>query len=110
MRLSSTVQSKGLDSLHLSLDISYSSMWALDLVSDGSGSPDPRGTGFKRWGRSKGGGGSKVGDPKQQDWKTNEVDNVTILWARSAKAGLAWPRGQDRRWLTRSVEARQQWP
>ena len=35
-----------------------------------------------------------VGDPKQQDRKTNEVDSVTILWARSAKARLAWPRGE----------------
>ena len=35
-----------------------------------------------------------VGDPKQQDQKTNEVDSMTILWARLAKAGLAWPRGE----------------
>ena len=35
-----------------------------------------------------------VGDPKQQDRKTNEVDSVTILWARSAKARLAWPWGE----------------
>ena len=48
----------------------------------------------QRWGRSEGGGGPKVGDLKQQDWKTNEVDNVTILWVRSAKAGLAWPQGK----------------
>ncbi|KAK7819008.1 hypothetical protein CFP56_040727 [Quercus suber] len=53
-----------------------------------------RGAGFKRWGRSEGGGGPKVGDSKQQDWKTNKVDSVTILWVRSAKAGLAWPRGE----------------
>ena len=36
-----------------------------------------------------------VGDPKQQDRKTNEVDSVTILWARLAKAGLAWPRARS---------------
>ena len=35
-----------------------------------------------------------VGDPKQQDRKINEVDSVTILWARLAKVGLAWPRGK----------------
>ena len=35
-----------------------------------------------------------VGDPKQQDRKTNEVDSMTILWARLAKAGLAWPPGE----------------
>ena len=48
----------------------------------------------QRWGRTEGGGGPKVKDLKQQDRKTNEVDSVTILWARSAKAGLAWPRGE----------------
>ena len=48
----------------------------------------------QRWGRSKGRGGLKVGDLKQQDWKTNEVDSMTILWARFTKAGLAWPRGE----------------
>ena len=48
----------------------------------------------QRWGRSEGGGGSKVGHPKQQDRKSNEVDSVTILWARLAKAGLAWPPGE----------------
>nr|POE78323.1 hypothetical protein CFP56_71527 [Quercus suber] len=37
----------------------------------------------------KGGGGPKVGDPKQQNRKTNKVE-----WVRSAKAGLAWPRGE----------------
>nr|POE92989.1 hypothetical protein CFP56_48134 [Quercus suber] len=42
----------------------------------------------------KGGGGPKVGDSKQQDRKTNKVDSVTILWVRSAKAGLARPRGE----------------
>ena len=36
-----------------------------------------------------------VGDPKQQDRKTNEVDSVTILWGRLAKAGLAWPRARS---------------
>ena len=35
-----------------------------------------------------------VGDLKQQDRKTNEVDSMTILWARLAKAGLAWPPGE----------------
>ena len=36
-----------------------------------------------------------VGDPKQQDRKTNEVDSMTILWVRLAKAGLAWPRARS---------------
>ena len=35
-----------------------------------------------------------VGDLKQQVRKTNEVDSMTILWARLAKAGLAWPSGE----------------
>ena len=35
-----------------------------------------------------------VGDPKQQDRKTNEVDSMTILWVRLVKAGLAWPPGE----------------
>ena len=35
-----------------------------------------------------------MGDLKQQDQKTNEVDSVTILWVRSAEARLAWPRGE----------------
>ena len=43
---------------------------------------------------SKGGEGLKVGDLKQQDQKTNKVDSVMMLWARSAKFGLAWPQGE----------------
>ena len=39
--LSSAVQSGGLGSLHLSSGISYSSTWALGLVSDRPVSPDP---------------------------------------------------------------------
>ena len=45
----------------------------------------------QRWGRSEGGGGPKVGDLKQQDRKTNEVDSMTILRVRLAEAGKQWP-------------------